>query len=193
MVSPLDLFRADCRYAEQRLLRSGGLHPMAIVHGSERTIAVACPDVQDSAGDHDFFAAFVHAHAVLEGAWAVGMMSEAWILTDPDEILVRGLSPSQSSKRKEVLMVSLVWREDGKRLTVMSAREILRRKSGHVDGFGVQLGECDPNEATAEGRIVEMLPELEPSEANRTLARAFLARTDRRVTVVTIPMPKGPT
>ncbi len=104
-----------------------------------------------------------------QAATAVVLAVEAWVLeARPGERLLPGLRPSESSGRKECIVLSgeAVGGFHKQRL-----QPILRDQSGHFSGLGTAIV---PPPEPPEGPLARLLPEAPPTPEVRAFAAALL-------------------
>ena len=167
-------WRQELVYAEKALFEDGIVHPLyAVVGGDGVTIPVAAEFEDGQAKDRSL--SVVRLLAVASNAIAVIHRAEAWIVAGD---LADGISPSQSDRRRKVLLVTAQARLKGKTVRRFSLREIERGDEGRPVALrGLQLPSSDGN---LEGPMADLLPPLAPTAEQRALAAALLERMQER-------------
>jgi hypothetical protein len=162
---------ADFEFARKVLLEVGKVSPMYIVHGAERVVPVYCG--QFPKADQRKIMRLI---CIAERAEAIAMIGEAWTARAKrgEEHLPAShiVPPSEREDRIEVVMVSMTWREDGERRTVMRVGEIVRDAAGKA----VEL-KAEPVSGAADefaGPATEILPERMPDAFAVKAAREML-------------------
>ena len=167
-------WRQELAYAEKALFEDGIVHPLyAVVGGDGVTIPVAANFEDGQAKDRSL--SVVRLLAVASNAIAVIHRAEAWIVAGD---LADGISPSQSDRRREVLVVTAQARLKGKTVQRFSLREIERGDDGRPVALrGLQLPLSDGN---LEGPMADLLPPLALIAEQRALAAALPGRMQER-------------
>jgi len=163
-------WRQELAYAKKVLFEDGIVHPLyAVVREDGVTMPVAANFEDGQAKDRSLMV--VRLLAVASNAIAVIHRAEAWIVAGD---LAEGISPSQSDRRREVLVVTAQVRLKGKTVQRFSLREIERGDEGRPVALrGLQLPKSDGN---LEGPMADLLPTTAPTAEQRALAAALLER-----------------
>ncbi len=174
-------FEQDMAHAERTLREEGAVHPLfAVVDAQGRTRPVAADFSSEGAKDVSF--AIVRLMCAADAAVAVFHRTEAWLVLGD---VAPGLSPSQSERRVEVLLVSCVARVDEVIQQTVSLREIARDLVGALAGLRdlavPGLGGTGLHGMGLEGRMMDLLPAEPPTFAERRRARDLVDRVAKRL------------
>ena len=168
---PCARFDHDLEHARTTLLQDGHVAPLFAVSTATEVV----PLLADFRTEDSKRASLMAARllCIAEDAWMAMQRLEAWIVVGQPE---DGVPPSQSERRKEVVLVSLAGRVGGRVTRLSSVREILRGADGRPTG----LAELDlPGQqggGDLGGMAYEILPPVAPTPEQRSMARAALER-----------------
>ena len=174
-------FERDVAHAEMTLMEEGAVQPLfAIVDAQGRTRTVAADfSTEDAKG---VTLAIVRFMCAAEAAVAVFHRVEAWMVLGD---IALEISPAQSERRIEVLLVIGVARVDGMIMQKVSMRKIERDLMGAVSGLRdrpiTDLDSAELQRVPLEGRLVNLLPAAPPTFAERRRARDIVDRVAKRM------------
>lgn len=182
----------DFKYAKAMLMRCGEVSPMFVVHCKGGDLKVVSATWEDSEQKHTLQSA-VAVMAVAEEAQAISFLSEAWQRRVPmadgeseDQWMDRADNLTDEQREAlpatEIVIVSCVYRENGKRHVIAASAEIVRDEDGDVTGM-VDLGGDDGPEGLV-GPMVEILSPEEPTQQMIARAREIMAAAEARGMVV---------
>ncbi len=167
-------FDHDVRHAEATLLQDGYLAPMfAVTTGDGRLLPVMA-----DFGSPEAKQACVNAVRLLcvaEDAVMAMHWAEAWLVVGE---LAPGVSPGQSDRRVEAVLVSINGRIGRDVKSLSSVREILRGPDGRATGLRPLAlpGGKKGSQVDLGGPMSELLPPRLPTREQRLVAHAALER-----------------
>lgn len=167
-------FDHDVRHAESVLLQDGQLAPMfAVTSGNGRLLPVMADFGSPEAKQACVTA--VRLLCVAEDAVMAVHMTEAWLVVGD---LALGVSPGQSDRRVEAVLVSINGRVGQGVKCLSSVREILRGADGKPTGLRPLAlpGGTRRSQVDLGGPMSELLPPRLPTREQRLVARAALER-----------------
>jgi hypothetical protein len=176
--------RHDVEYAKTTIMKHGMLQGLFAIHGRDGRVFLVQSNYADTDEKHDTYD-MLRVMCIAYDAIALSHMCEAWIrmLSPRDketraEMMERartGPKPSQAEDRKEIIAVTLAYREDEQRHVIGETYEIIRDfTTGKITG----LEPMDfPDENTSMGGDVpELLPATTPNPTQRAVAAAFVKK-----------------
>lgn len=167
-------FDHDVRHAEATLLQDGYLAPMfAVTTGDGRLLPVMAdfgsPEAKQALRQ-------CGPPALRRGGRGMAMhWAEAWLVVGE---LAPGVSPGQSDRRVEAVLVSVNGRIGRDVKSLSSVREILRGPDGRATGLRPLAlpGGKKGSQVDLGGPMSELLPPRLPTREQRLVARAALER-----------------
>ncbi len=170
------LFSHDVRHAESVLLQDGHLAPMfAATSGDGRLLPVMADFGSPEAKEACITA--VRLLCIAKDAMMAVHMAEAWLVVGD---LAPGVSPGQSDRRVEAVLVSIDGRIGGGVKRLSSVREILRGADGRPTGLHPLTlpGGTRRSQVDLGGPMSELLPPRLPTRERRLVARVALERME---------------
>lgn len=168
MMTPEQLdaqFESDLAFARARMLDSGSVSPMFLVHGATGLAVISAPF--RNAEEKASYFEFVRMHALATSAHAIGFVMEAWLTV---------LTPGAEPERIEVIWVGQSARlEPGKLRHRFQAERIERDAAGAVVGLKPFATQAD---ATG-GALTHLLASDPPPELVEAARLALEALQDR--------------
>jgi len=137
--------------AKEIMLRDGNHVPIVIVEGNKSVVAGQIPDMPPTHGERVELMRFLGQAAAKSGRvdqlQQVFMVSEGWI-SETNEDKPTGMRPSEDPNRKEVLIISAMKMEEGKKQ--MKIFEIMRDGTGQMVGFEELLPDIQKKDESIE-------------------------------------------
>ena len=167
-------FDHDVRHAEAALIQDGCLAPMfAVTTGDGRLLPVMADFGTPKAKQACITA--VRLLCIAEDAVMATHMAEAWLVVGE---LVPGVSPGQSDRRVEAVLVSVNGRVGREVKCLSSVREILRGIDGRPSGLRPLAlpGKKKGSQVDLGGPMSELLPPQLPTREQRLIAQVALER-----------------
>lgn len=171
-------WRHDVDHAEATLRRDGFVSPLFAVlgaDGGERVIPASFASPEDKSQAYDL----VRLMAIACDAELVMCRAESWLvlvgvspLAKAPEQLERGVSPSQSDRRIEVVSVAISARVRRRVVHRSSLREIVRDENGKPKGL-VEVRIPD-GKLDMKGPMFELLPPVRPDAQQQAMAAAIV-------------------
>jgi hypothetical protein len=171
--------RFDMMFAEKTLLKSGEVSTMVVVHAKGEKHVIAAPWHNDE--EKAALLEMINAYCIAHEAEALTYISEAWVRyvqkapgeTEAEYQARKEVRPRDAEDRREVVIVMIMYRDDGgERQVVSDTKEIVRRANGKPDGL--KPYRLNGGMDVLGGAIVEAFPEWPPSSAERIAAEAIL-------------------
>jgi hypothetical protein len=167
----------DIEWAGERLIKHGSVGMMVVVHTPANNVVVY-PDASNISKQE--FYDFVRIIAVAHEAFAVAIISEAWMLEGAAALAAkqgRGPMPTESQNRVEVLSTAMTYRDDesgqlGHRLSI---RPIARDTNGKPIGLLTEID--DGGGKGLVGEFWNLIPPRKPTSREQRVAKQLLARS----------------
>lgn len=165
-------FEADLHHAETAILKDGHLAPMFAVTPTDGPPLPVVADFGSPEAKHACLTA-VRLLCIATNAVTAMYMGEAWMVAGE---LPAGVSPGQSERRVEVVMVSLEGRIGREVKRLARVREILRGLDGKPSGLRPLAlpGVTAKTQVDVDGPMARMLPPRQPGREQRVIARAMV-------------------
>lgn len=169
--------RQDAAFAKTILLSQGEVRPMFIVHCPDHIKVVGAG--WRTAEEKRTTQKLIAMQAALEDADAICFIAEAWARdiqpikgeSDADHRRrATEVTPSQAKDRIEVIIVSVVYREDGEAKPLCTSLEIIRDKQGKA----VDAVERPGDKATLAGPMFDMLLPEKLNDRQKDIVRRAL-------------------
>ena len=150
-------------------LRSGGKVPPTLLADCPGGPLFFIPSALADERAKDNFANTARLICVAHAATAAVMILEAWMKTaSPDGTLDLTIPPSQSLRRREIVMLAGESRSEVRQKIL----PIIRTGAGGFFGFGEFEG---PDATSFQGRFAQILPPKPPTPSEQAKARTLLA------------------
>jgi hypothetical protein len=173
----------DKAFAADRLVKDGELVPLFVLH-KQQPNTIMTPlltpfrDPEQKRQVHQFIAAALIAHDCVGFSY----LSECWLRAlppgeDPRAAMRRvereGPMPSVAEDRQEVLMITIVYRDDAdERMSIGAMGDIIRDAKGKVSH--IQWDDDFENGELLDGAVLEIMGEDAPTPSHRSIAAHML-------------------
>jgi hypothetical protein len=179
--------RHNVEYAKKQILKDGTLSGIFAIHGRDGQTYIVQADFSDSEEKRTIYD-FVEMMCVAYDAIGLSHIAEAWVRTvaprhqeSPDELLQRayaGPKPSQAEDRSEVIIITMIYRENEERHIIGEFYEIIREWSGKITGLRLM----DPDIKPSSGDVLELLSATTPPAWKQAAAAAVVKQITERAT-----------
>ena len=172
-----DQLKRDVYFARTALLKQGSLMPMFILHCPDevRIVGAGWADAREKRRAQQM----VGLMALAANATAISFISEAWsraVMRHPRETeaehqaRIDAVRPAEAEDRTEVLIVSLTYRENNERHSLVSTLDMMRA----VDGTLTEVIEREAVDAEFGGTMTDLLCPVETTPEIRTAAQVLI-------------------
>jgi hypothetical protein len=180
MTKPIDWqdqLKRDVDFARTALLKQGSLMPMFILHCPDEVRIVGAGWADDT--EKRRAQQMVGLMALAANATAISFISEAWsraVMRHPRETeaehqaRIDAVRPAEAEDRTEVLIVSLTYRENNERHSLVSTLDMMRT----VDGTLTEVIEREAVDAEFGGAMTDLLCPVETTPDIRTAAQVLI-------------------
>jgi hypothetical protein len=171
----------DMNFATKQLLTDGKVSHMFVAHIADRDELIVVPLFLRSAAEKAGMYGFLKVLCVAFDVIGFSLIAEAWVRMIETRIgesaaersarVLDGPLPSEAEDRKEIIAVTLVYRDDGGRQTLTRMAEIVRNTTGKP----ISTSPIDmPEDASGDGAVPDILPETRPTPEQQTVAKKFV-------------------
>ena len=172
----------DMDYAAKQLMDTGSFSPMFAIHTyDEKVVLVATPFGSEQ--EREMTHMVIKLMCVAHDASGFSFMGEAWVRwmdrQEGESVTAMNkrayeVRPSQATDRKEVVTVTLVYRDETNQRKVRGRMsEIIRDADGKITGLTPMEM---PDGVDSRGAVPDILPRRRPSPAERAVAEAMRKR-----------------